>query len=245
MEIIKYIENQEKGIKLQAQLRSAKTDLERNKLTAQIETLKGVNRRLSIWPLIEAGEFNTISEGLTELDVNLKEGRFGDWVEAQVERMPEKVRTLGRYAVVSKSTALYKGLNRATQFGDFLAKAILYDDMVNRRKVDQAKAIGLITEEFVNYNVPVGRSQTFLESFGLLWFPRYKIGSLKPAITALRDNPLRSFMSLTFTNQFSFLGSPLTDNVVAAAIDGRLDNSIGFGMGFRAPELNPWYALTQ
>lgn len=245
LEITKYIENQEKGIKLQAELRSAKTDLERNKLAAQIETLKGVNRRLSIWPLIEAGEFNTISEGLTDLDVNLKEGRFGDWVEAQVERMPEKVRTLGRYAVVSKSTALYKGLNRATQFGDFLAKAILYDDMVNRRKVDQAEAIGLITEEFVNYNVPVGRTQTFLESFGLLWFPRYKIGSLKPAITALRDNPLRSFMSLAFTSQFSFLGSPLTDNVVSAAMDGRLDNSIGLGMGFRAPELNPWYALTQ
>lgn len=245
LEITKYIENQEKGIKLQAELRSAKTDLERNKLNAQIETLKGVNRRLSIWPLIEAGEFNTISEGLTELDVNLKEGRFGNWVEAQVERMPEKVRTLGRYAVVSKSTALYKGLNRATQFGDFLAKAILYDDMVNRRKVDHAKAMELITEEFVNYNVPVGRSQTFLESFGLLWFPRYKIGSLKPAITALRDNPLRSFMSLIFTSQFSFLGSPLTDNVMAAAIDGRLDNSIGLGMGFRAPELNPWYALTQ
>lgn len=52
-------------------------------------------------------------------------------------------------------------------------------------------------------------------------------------------------MSLTFTSQFSSLGSPLTDNVIAAAMDGRLDNSIGFGMGFRAPELNPWYALTQ
>lgn len=243
VEINAYLENQSKGMRLQAQARATTNDFELAKIKQQIAALTAVNRKMSIWPLIEAGEFNTISEGLTDQDVKLSDGRLGEWVEAQVEKLPKGIQTLGRYAVVSKSTALYKGLNRSVQYGDFIAKAILYDDMVNRRNLDSKFAMGEVTEEFVNYNIPVGRSRTFMESFGLWWFSNYKIGSLKPAIKAIRENPLRAFMGSLTANQFAGLGSPISDNVVATALDGRLANSFGVGMGFRAPSLNPWVNL--
>jgi hypothetical protein len=243
VEINKYFENQNKGFELQSKIRASDNDIEKARMRAQLENIKAANRRMTIWPLIEAGEFPTISEGLTDLDVSLKEGKFVEWIEAQAEKLPEGVRTAGRYAVVSKSTSLYKGLNRTIQYGDFLAKAILYDDMVNRRGLNQAQALGEITEEFVNYNIPAGRSRTFLENFGLAWFHNFKIRSLKPAVKAIRDNPLRAVMGTLMVEQFSFLGSPITDNVAATIVDGRFENSLGLGVGLRAPSLNPWYAL--
>lgn len=245
VEITKYGENQQKGIRLQAQLRVEKSEIGKAKIRAQIEALKAVDRKLSIWPLIERGEFSTITEGLSDLDVNIKDGRFVDWIEAQVEKLPDGVRTVGRYAVVSRSTSLYKGLNRAVQYGDFLAKAILHDDMINRQKKAKAEVDGIVSEAFVNYNIPAGRSRTFMEAFGLAWFHNFKIRSLKSAHYIMQNNPVRALFNTTLVNQVSWLGSPITDNVLATALDGRLTNSFGLGMMFRAPELNPWFALTR
>lgn len=244
-EIKKYDENQKLGIKLQADIRAEKDPFTKARMEARLESLKAANRRMAIWPLIEAGEYKTISEGLTEADASLREGKFGEWIERKVEELPEGIRTLGKYAVVSKTTALYKGMDKATQYGDFIAKAILYDDMVNRQKKNTAEALSIITEEFVNYDVPAGRSRTFLEEYGLLMFGNYKIRSLKTAVRNLRDNPLRAFMSSMAVGNFSFLGSPVSDNLISVAMDGRLENAIGPGMIFRAPTLNPWYAFTQ
>lgn len=244
-EINQYLINQDKIINLGAEANAERDQIKKESLLNQIDTIRSNNRRMSIWPLIEAGAFSTITEGLTDIDTSLKEGRFGDWVEAQVEKLPDGVKTIGKYAVVSKGTALYKGLNRATQYGDFLAKAILYDDMIERQKMNQAEALAEISEEFVNYNVPAGRLRTGMENFGLAWFHNYKIRSLKPAIKNLRKNPVRAFMGLGMVSQVSWLGSPLSDNALAVAADGRLWNSMGTDMLFRAPELNPWYALTR
>lgn len=244
-EITKYDENQKQGIKLQADIRAERDPFTKAKMQARLDSLKAANRRMSIWPLIEAGEYKTISEGLTDADVSLREGRFVEWIENKVEELPEGIRTLGKYAVVSKTTALYKGLDKATQYGDFIAKAILYDDMVNRQKKSTAEAHSIITEEFVNYDVPAGRSRSFLEEYGLLMFGNYKIRSLKTAVRNMRDNPLRAMMSTMLVGQYGFLGSPVTDNLIAVSMDGRLENAIGPGMIFRAPTLNPWYALTQ
>lgn len=245
VEINKYAENQKKGMRLSALMKAEKNPLIKAKLKNQIDALKAVDRKLSIWPLIERGEFNTITEGLTDIDVSLADGKFSDWVEAQVEKLPEGIRTAGRYAVVSRSTSLYKGLNIAVQYGDFLAKAILYDDMVNRQNKTKADALGFITEAFVNYNIPAGRSRTFMEAFGLAWFHNFKIRSLKFAHYSITNNPLRALMNTMMVSQVSSLGSPITDNVLAAGLDGRLANSFGLGTMFRAPELNPWFALTR
>jgi hypothetical protein len=42
------------------------------KLTAEFKAIEDADPRMSIWPLIEAGEFSTMSEGLTQNDKALK-----------------------------------------------------------------------------------------------------------------------------------------------------------------------------
>ena len=243
-EINSYLQSREKGMRIQAELRATNDPILKNKLKAQLDSIEQTNRRLSIYPLIERGEFQTISEGLNEVNVSLREGKYAEWVEQQVEKLPDGVKTFGRYAVVSKATSLYKGLNRSVQYGDFLAKAIMYDDLTNRRKYNQAEALGKITQEFVNYNVPSGRVRTFLEQFGLTWFWTYKIRSLKPAIEAIQENPVRALMMNTTIGQTSFIGTAVEDNLLSVIAQGKLDNTMGLDMLFRAPELLPWSNIT-
>lgn len=47
---------------------------------------------------------------------------------------------------------MFQGLQKAVEYGDFLAKAILYEDLVQRQKKPKDVALGQITEEFVNYD---------------------------------------------------------------------------------------------
>lgn len=69
-----------------------------------------------------------------------------------MRKLPEGVQTAGRYVFVAKDTAMFQGLQKAVEYGDFLAKAILYDDLVQRQKKPKDVALGQITEEFVNYD---------------------------------------------------------------------------------------------
>jgi hypothetical protein len=196
--------------------------------------------------LIEAGEFTAISDvGLTHDDIDLSQGRWHQYIEKRVDKLPEAVRNAGRYAYITKDTALFQGLQKAVQYGDFLSKAIMYDDMVLRQKKTPAEAMARITEEFVNYDRLPGRFRGYLEQMGMLWFYNFKLRSSKVAISMMRNNPIHALMSnfMPVPDVFGPVGSPLEDNFLAKAVSDTLGYSIGPGMGFRAPTMNPWWQM--
>ncbi len=49
--------------------------MRRKRLEAEKAALEDASRRMSIWPMIEAGEFSTISEGLTEADAAISQSK--------------------------------------------------------------------------------------------------------------------------------------------------------------------------
>lgn len=149
---------------------------------------------MSIWPLIEKGEFSTISEGVTEADAAILSGKWADYMESVTEKLPTQFGTIGRYAAVTRDTALFKGMARMTQYGDFLAKAILYEHQVKTEKKTPEAALKLVTDEFVNYNLLPGRTRSYLEQMGLTWFWAYKIRSIKVALRMMRDRPARALL---------------------------------------------------
>ena len=92
--------------------------------------------------------------------------------------------------MITKDTALFQGLNRAVQYGDFIAKAVLYDHLTQNKGMSKEDALKVIAEEFVNYNRLPGRSRDFVESMGLLWFYNYKLRIMK--VAALRNKPVNA-----------------------------------------------------
>jgi hypothetical protein len=84
LEITEYVQNKSKITTLERQYTSAiakQNQTEAKKLRAKIAALEDANASMSIDALIKAGEFNTISESLTEADVAIRDSKFGEWLE--------------------------------------------------------------------------------------------------------------------------------------------------------------------
>lgn len=217
------------------------------KLRSKIQSIDDSFKRLSIWPLIEVGEFTAISDvSISRADeALLTNGKLSEYAESLIDKLPPALKTAGKYALITKDTALFHGLQKAVSYGDFLAKAVLYDDLTIRQKESKEYALGRVTEEFVNYDRLSGRFRGYLESAGLLWFYNFKIRTSKIALSMIRNNPLHALLATIapVPDLFSSAGTPITDNLVTKGMTLTLDYSMGPGMGLRAPTLNPWVAL--
>ena len=247
IEINTYLYHEQRRVELDAEIQANQNNPQaKRKAETELKSMSDFEQKMGIWPLIKAGEFSTISEGMTDIDEALKNQKFADWVEAQANKLPHEIRTLGKYAIMARDTALYQGMYRAVQYGDFLAKATYYDHLVNEKNMSHDEALLLVTEEFVNYNLLPGRTRSYLESMGLLWFWNFKVRSMKTALRMARQNPARVLLlgvSGPVIPDGMNVGSPVTDNLLSVWEDGRLSYSVGPGMALNAPSLNPWTNL--
>jgi len=239
-EIEKLNQNLKTIMGLQARVRLAATD--KNKvaiLKQQIQVLEDENERFSVSPLVKEGAYKNISEGITELDVSITDGKFGDWVESKLNKLPTGVQTVAKYGLLSKDTALYKGANKAVQYGDFVAKSIYYDDL-KAKGLTHGVAMVKVNEEFINFSLLPGRTRTYMESMGATWFLTFKIRAMKTALQMMRENPVRS---LAAVGVFGLESGPVTDNVLTKAFEGTLPYSLGWDMLWDAPSINPWWTV--
>ena len=246
VEIEQHLKNLDRRVELNAEITAHRRDKPRlARLQAELTSIEESSKRMSIWPLIEAGEFMTISEGMTEADAALTEGRWAEYIGNLADRIPHKLGTVGRYAAITRDTALFQGMARAVQYGDFLGKAVLYDHLTKTEGKTKAEALRKLHDEFVAYNLLPGRTRSYLESMGLTWFWAFKLRSMKIALRHLRNNPLKSLLVIGGTEYLTpdipggSVGDPIMDNMLTHVGEGRLGGSIGPGMLFRAPEMHP------
>lgn len=248
VEVSDYVKRRHRQLELEADLRAVGSDPARTiKINTELLSIEDANKRMSIWPLIEAGEFSSISEAgsLEKEELSIYEGKLTEYIEHKVDKLPGKLKTLVRYGIVTQDTALFQGMARAMEYGDFLAKAIRYDHLIQEKKMNQAEALASIGEEYINYDRLSGRFRGYAENMGLLWFYNFKIRAVKIALAAVRENPLHVLLtSLVPTPPLvGSVGTVVGDNMLSMAADGSLGWSIGPGMGFRAHDMNPWISL--
>ena len=237
-----YLKNQLEIIDLETQLKSAVNDpYRRNMLQAQLDAKQNAQKALTdIYPLIQQGEFSTIADvGLTTDELDLASGRITEYLDKAVNKLPGAVKQVGRYLLITEDTPIYRALNKSVQYGDFVAKVLLYKHLIKNDKLSEKEALGNVREAFVDYDKYTGRTRQFLENYGLAWFYNYKLRSVKAAVYMLRHKPLASLLSLAVPTDLFFgtIGTPLTENVFSKLED--LSQSIGPNMGFRAPEMHP------
>ena len=237
-----YLKNQLEIIDLETQLNSAVNDpYRRNMLQAQLDAKQNAQKALTdIYPLIQQGEFSTIADiGLTTDELDLASGRITEYLDKAVNKLPGAIKQVGRYLLITEDTPIYRALNKSVQYGDFVAKVLLYKHLIKNDNLSEKEALGNVKEAFVDYDKYTGRTRQFLENNGLLWFYNYKLRSVKSATYMLRHKPLASLLSLAVPTDLFFgtIGTPLTENVFSKLED--LSQSIGSNMGFRAPEMHP------
>lgn len=245
-EINQYLKSRLRQVDAEAELRASTNPNQIRKLKAEIQSITDSHKRMSIWPLLEAGEFSSIADaGIGRDDILITEGKLHEYMEKLADKLPKSVRTAGRYALITKDTALFQGIQKTVEYSDFIAKAIIYDELTQRKGKSREEALGRVTEEFVNYDRLPGRFRGYMESVGLMWFYNFKIRSAKVAVSMIRNNPVHAAMAMLAPTptMFGNVGLPIQDNIFSIAAKGGLDYSWGFGQGLRAHNLNPWMNL--
>lgn len=245
-EINQYLKSRLRQVDAEAELRAATNPNQIRKLKAEIQSISDSHKRMSIWPLLEAGEFSSIADaGIGRDDILITEGKLHEYMDKLADKLPKSVRTAGRYALITKDTALFQGIQKTVEYSDFIAKAIIYDELTQRKGKTREEALGRVTEEFINYDRLPGRFRGYMESVGLMWFYNFKIRSAKVAVSMIRNNPVHAAMAVMAPTptMFGNVGLPIQDNIFSVAAKGGLDSSWGFGQGLRAHNLNPWMNL--
>jgi len=246
-EIQTYAKSQRDHIRYESDLLAAKGANDTRGIAqaeAKLKTIEDMQKRLSIWPLIAAGEFSSIAEDLDKADNPLATGRWMDWIESKIPQSGMLKEPL-KYYWLASDTPLFKALQTSVNYGDFVAKAVLYDHMTKTKKISKEDALPKISEEYVNYDKVRGRVRQKLENVGLLWFWNFKLRSTKVALSMIRENPVHAlFYSLVPTPDIlGDIDSPLLDNIFYQATDGSLEYSIGPGMAVQGFNMNPWNSL--
>lgn len=217
-------------------------EAERLRLTREYSAIEEGTRKSvpDVIDLIDSGEMSTIADlGEVNDDLLPSMGKWGEYLEDVYNSLPEAVQTAGRYAVVSKGTALYRFLEKGTQYGDFIAKAVYYKHLVEVKGMPKEKAQDLVRYMFVNYDMLAGRSRAYLENIGLLWFYNYKLRAVRSAMYMLRHNPLKALLYSTMPGT-SEVGTALSDNLVSKILSGGWLNSVGPGTLLSGPSQNLW-----
>lgn len=243
-EIHTYAMNQVERAKLLATLQATDPkSYEAKVINRKLDVLSEQNKKMSIYPLIKAGEFSSITDvGMTANDVAIYDGKFDEWMEQQLAKLPPSLRTAAEYGYVSRNTALFKGMQKAVQYGDFVAKAILFDHLV-QTGMSEAEALGEISDEFINYDRLSARGRSYLESIGLLWFYTFKLRSMKIALSMLRNNPLQVLLQGVLPDLPGTSGSIVTDNMAVKIVEGNALHTAGPGMLWNGLTSNPWLHL--
>ena len=215
-----------------------------NRLYAEKKSIDSALSKLSIAPLIEAGELSNINDvGLGAEDSLLFSGRLGEYMSALTDKTPSGLRAVGRHLMLAKDTALYEGLQKSVLYGDFIAKAVQYDYLTKVKKVPSKEAVVTVSAEFISYDHLPGRGRDYLESIGLLWFYNYKLRSVKVAANTIRNNPLYALMYAGVGGSQLGIDSPIDSNVVSQVFDGSIGYSLGIGMGIDGIFANPYGQL--
>lgn len=168
--------------------------------------------------LLKAGEYNTIADlGDMDDDILLSTGKWGEYVEKKVDNLPDVLKEGGRQALISKDTSMYRMLEKGTQYGDFVAKAILYNYLKEQKKMKPEEALSKVRYEYVNYDMLPGRTREYLENIGLLWFYNYKLRITRTFFSMVKENPLSTLLSLASPVSLG-IGTPISDNFLVKLI---------------------------
>lgn len=242
LEHYKIIEKQ--NIQLKSKLITAKSRQERQKLENRLENNLQRVKTMSIYPMIEAGELSSLADVGDEYNASIFTGKWADKINEEVAKIPEPIVKAGKWLSVSKDTGLYKLMEKATIYGDFIAKSIYFDKLLGDGvKLENAQRMAM--EEFVNYDMMAGRSREYLENMGVIWFYNYKLRTAKIFLDIMLHNPASAiFTQLLIPNAILDQGTIVQDNIIGKMASGSLGGTfLPMHFFFSAWNRNPFVAL--
>lgn len=190
-EVIQFKEDSRKATKLNNIIRAYKlpdSSPEARELSNLRKSL--ANNRVTY--MINAGMFTTIAEDYDPTIDHGYEGRAArKWRDsALAKRVPETIQNIGGWLYGSKTSAPFKVMEQAVQISDFISRYALMEYRIREQGVPTEAAFKEAMDTFVNYNQPMSKLMTYLNSIGGVMFVKFFMRANRVGYRMLRENPL-------------------------------------------------------
>jgi hypothetical protein len=225
-----YNELQRQVMALRIEIAGTTDPTEKERLrTLQTGKLNSI-KRLSIFPLIEAGELSDLPEGLEDTPSHSYLGDIAGWMDKHLrEKIHPKAPKVMANVLFAKDSALHDALSKSIQAGDFLGRYTIYQHMIDSgSSIDKAR--DTVRDEFVAYQANPGRMRAGLETYGMLWWSQFTLRAQNVLLNRFRQNPFSFFVSQGLGE---FLGTP--GPLDGAIYERGLDNSTGYDQVWNSP----------
>ena len=221
-EVRAYNKLQREVIQLTVQISGTTDPAEKTRLRTIQTAKRRTIERLSIYPLVEAGDLSDLPEGLEDQISHSYLGDLAGWMNNHLrEKVHPKAPTIVANVLFAKDSVLHDGLSKAIQAGDFLARYAIYQHMIASGKSEE-EARDRVRDELVSYQTNPGRMRAALETYGMIWWSQFTLRAQNVLLRRFRQNPFSFFVSQGLGN---LVGTP---GPLDGAIWNRgLDNSIG------------------
>lgn len=184
----KYTNNRIKLAELYVQMRDPSLSAnKRNILEAQVKHLSDALNNSPIHPLVEAGMFSNISSvaGYEQQGLD-KDFTFRNTFKQKlgIEELMEDFDNSGigravNNILISEGSDTFAFMEKSLDYGDFVAKFVLYDHLTKDKGLKSKEALSITLEEFVNYSMNRGALFDYANAMGLTWFMSYATGIQK------------------------------------------------------------------
>lgn len=184
----KYTDNRIKLAELYVQMRDPSLSTnKRNILEAQVKHLSDALNNSPIHPLVEAGMFSNISSAAGYEQQGLdKDFTFRNTFKQKlgIEELKEDFDNSGigraiNNILISEGSDTFAFMEKSLDYGDFVAKFVLYDHLTKDKGLKSKEALSITLEEFVNYSMNRGALFDYANAMGLTWFMSYATGIQK------------------------------------------------------------------
>ena len=184
----KYTDNRIKLAELYVQMRDPSLSTnKRNILEAQVKHLSDALNNSPIHPLVEAGMFSNISSAAGYEQQGLdKDFTFRNTFKQKlgIEELMEDFDNSGigravNNILISEGSDTFAFMEKSLDYGDFVAKFVLYDHLTKDKGLKSKEALSITLEEFVNYSMNRGALFDYANAMGLTWFMSYATGIQK------------------------------------------------------------------
>lgn len=184
----------------------------------EIALLEDAINRNPVKELIDAGLMPTIVEDVENQDDPYSyRGVFVRKVEGITAKLNPTLVNVGKQVLMTHDTALYRGLSKATQMSDFVARYTLYQHLTTRldSPMTSAEAIHEAGEAFINYDVPMSPALQYTDDMGITMFTKYFIRIQRILVKLGKEHPMRVLLMISLDHYLNLMPVVTDSSAVA------------------------------
>ena len=191
-----YINNQRQVLILEQKLATVGISTNvKDSIKSKITQLTKEMENSPIKSLVDLGLLNSIVEDITidDTDFGMK-GKVFKYITGKTKWIPKQVKQAYEVGQISSKTGLFKLLEKTTRYSDFVARYAMHEWYLNQKGMSKtaegrAEALQIVSETFVNYDLPTSKELQYLNDMGAYMFTKYAIRIQKTIYRLVRDNP--------------------------------------------------------